>query len=216
MKTEEKHVFYRATNTYSTLNAFSEQTKNVWMVFHGMGFLSRYFLTHFRTLSSNENYLIAPQAPSKYYQRSNFKYVGASWLTKENTVEETENVLRYMDAVYAEEGPFPSKRLIFFGFSQGVSICLRWLVSRKIKPDLLVLYAGGLPKELVPSDCAFLAGVPIKIIYADQDQFLTPDRLKQERIRTEQLFNRAKVETLFFHGKHEIKEEVIEQLLSKE
>lgn len=119
MKTEEKHVFYRATNTYSTLNALSGQTQNVWMAFHGLGFLSRYFLTHFKTLMPEENYLIAPQAPSKYYQKKDFRYVGASWLTKENTLKETENVLRYVDAVYTKEGPFPSKKLIFFGFSQG-------------------------------------------------------------------------------------------------
>jgi hypothetical protein len=46
----EKQVSYKTTNTYQTLNSYSDTTKNVWIVFHGLGFLSRYFLRHFEIL----------------------------------------------------------------------------------------------------------------------------------------------------------------------
>ena len=42
----QKEAAYTSTNTYRTLNNLTEKTKNVWMVFHGMGYLSKYF-THF-------------------------------------------------------------------------------------------------------------------------------------------------------------------------
>ena len=101
MSLEEKKVSYQTTNTYETLNTLTDKTKNVWIVLHGIGYLSKYFISYFNELNADENYIIAPQAPSKYYLKSNYKYVGANWLTKENRILETENVLQYLDAVSA-------------------------------------------------------------------------------------------------------------------
>ena len=67
MDSIEKQVSYNTTNTYSTLNTLTDKTKNVWFVCHGIGYLSRYFLKYFDELNSDENYIIAPQAHSKYY-----------------------------------------------------------------------------------------------------------------------------------------------------
>ena len=113
----EKQVSYNVTNTYTTLNDLTEKTRNVWIVLHGIGYLSRYFLKYFDGLPPEENYIIAPQAPSKYYLDKNYKYVGASWLTKENTAMESKNVLAYLDSVYEAEN-IPSRcQLLIFGFS---------------------------------------------------------------------------------------------------
>ena len=99
----EKSVIYLSSNTYSVLNNYTTKTKNVWIVFHGLGYLSKYFINYFSKINPEENFVIAPQAPSKYYQGKDFKHVGASWLTKENTFEETKNVLAYVDQVYKTE-----------------------------------------------------------------------------------------------------------------
>ena len=112
----EKQVSYKTTNTYQTLNSCSDTTKNVWLVFHGLGFLSRYFLRHFEILDPTENYIICPQAPSKFYLGEDFKHVGACWLTKEDTVLETSNVLRYIDQVVAQENIDPNLNLIVLGY----------------------------------------------------------------------------------------------------
>lgn len=89
-----KNVNYETTNTYSTLNTLTQETKNVWIACHGIGFLSKFFISYFENLDPELNYVIAPQAPSKYYQTKAYKYVGASWLTKENREQEIENVLK--------------------------------------------------------------------------------------------------------------------------
>src|SRR5699024_6603769 len=150
MASQEKQVSYKSTNTYSTKNTLTETTQNVWLCCHGLGYLSRYFIQYFNALEKSRNYIIAPQAPSKYYQKNDFKYVGASWLTKERTKPETENVLNYLDAVLEVEHIPPEKNFILFGFSQGVSVSMRWMASREIDPRLLVIYAGGIPEELSP------------------------------------------------------------------
>jgi len=78
MNPAEKQVSYQIKNSYSTLNNYTEKTKNVWVVFHGIGYLSRYFLKYFKHLDPEENYIIAPQAQSKYYLNNKYRHVGAS------------------------------------------------------------------------------------------------------------------------------------------
>ena len=131
--TEERLVSYQTTNSYSTLNSLHKETDNVWIVFHGIGYLSRYFIRLFQHLDPKTNYVIAPQAPSKYYKGESYKKVGSSWLTKENTAIDKENVLNYIDAVIEKENLPSNKNLIVLGYSQGVSIASRWVTSRKIK-----------------------------------------------------------------------------------
>src|SRR6056297_4101857 len=96
----EKEVSYTTSNSYSTLHERSEKAKNVWVVFHGIGYLSRYFMKYFRHLNHEENYIIAPQGPSKYYLNGKYEHVGASWATRENTEQEVQNVMAYLDEVY--------------------------------------------------------------------------------------------------------------------
>ncbi|WP_318308229.1 alpha/beta hydrolase [Flagellimonas crocea] len=214
MSNTEKTVTYTTENTYLTQNELTPKTKNVWLVFHGIGYLSRYFVKYFKGLDPNENYLIVPQAPSKYYLKNEYKYVGASWLTKENTATEVKNVLNYIDAVLEAENIPKDANLVLFGFSQGVSVATRWLASKKAKCKLVALYAGRIPNELKANDFEFLDhnATSIKIIYGDEDEFLTPERLKGEKVKIDRLF-RGNVKTITFKGGHEVKPEIIEGLL---
>ncbi len=177
----EKQVLYSSTNTYNTLNEITEKTKNVWIVFHGLGYLSKYFINYFSELNAEENYIIAPQAPSKYYQDKAFKHVGASWLTRENTVLETENILNYVDAVFEKEISIKPLNLIVMGYSQGVSIATRWVASRKIQCDKLILHSGGIPIELKPTDFEFLnLSTEVIYIYGNKDPYITEARKTEE------------------------------------
>ena len=214
MESEEKQISYTTTNTYSTLNSLGKNTQNVWIVFHGIGFLSRYFLKYFKSLPKDENYIIAPQAPAKFYLNNDFKHVGASWLTKENRILETENVLGYIDKLFAKEKIPDHCQLIILGFSQGVSIATRWVAKSKIKFGQLILYAGGIPEELTPEDFKFIEykEVKIKLVIGDKDEFITETRLKQEQEKVDTLFN-GKAELIKFDGGHEIKSEVLNNLL---
>lgn len=214
MDQNEHLVTYEHTNSYVTLNQLGPETKNVWLVFHGMGYLSRYFLRYFDELPNNENYIIAPQAPSKYYLNNQFRHVGASWLTKEETVRETQNVLAYIDSVVSKEQLPKNLNLILLGFSQGVSIALRWAASRKINCSQLILYAGGIPNELTKTDVEFLReqGTQVKIFIGDEDEYLTEKRMPKEKEKIASLFGDSAQLTIF-KGKHEIKKEIINNLV---
>ena len=213
MNTIEKEVSYTTTNSYATLNALTEKTKNVWFVCHGIGYLSRYFLRYFENLNTDENYIIAPQAQSKYYLGSSYRHVGASWLTKENTMKEMENVMCYFDAVLEAEKIPSSVNFIAFGYSQGVSVIARYVSKRKLQCNQLVLLSGGIPKELNTDDFKFLEGeTKVSLIYGNQDEYLNKEVLIDERKRFYELFGDAATITIF-EGRHEVKKEVINKLV---
>ncbi|WP_037320896.1 alpha/beta hydrolase [Salegentibacter sp. Hel_I_6] len=204
----EKQLSYRISNTYSVLNDFTEKTKTVWLVCHGIGYLSRYFLRHFNHLDSKENYIIAPQAQSKYYLNNEYKHVGASWLTKERTEEEIENVLKYLDEVYKAENLKNAPKLIILGYSQGVSVATRWIAKRRIKCDELIMHSGKVPAELKTEDFQFLENTNFTFIYGTEDEYLKNGIIKVEEMRLKDLFPKNfKIKT--YKGGHEVNTDLI-------
>ena len=203
MNSEEKEITYTTRNSYSTLNALTEHTKNVWFVCHGMGYLSRYFLRYFKHLNAEDNYFIAPQAPSKYYIQPKM-HVGANWLTRDNTESGMQNILNYFDAVFEAENIPEDVNFIVLGYSQGVSVAMRYLAKRQLQCSQLVLHSGGIPKELTAKDFEHLSkDTKVKLIYGTEDEYLDAERIVQESERADELFG-DRLEILPFEGKHEV------------
>lgn len=201
MNLQEKEITYRTINSYSTLNTLSSATTHVWFVCHGMGYLSRYFLKYFKGLNASENYIIAPQAPSKYYIQPKM-YVGANWLTRDATSSGVENILNYFDAVWEAEAIPDDINLIILGYSQGVSVALRYMAKRQLQCTQLVLHSGGIPKELKASDFKYLSDTTkVKLIYGTNDEYLDEGRIQDESTRARELFG-DRVEIISFEGKH--------------
>lgn len=213
MSTDQKRVFYNTSNTYLTQNSCTASTKNVWIVFHGIGYLSRYFLPFFNELDPEENYLIAPQAPSKYYLDKTYRNIGASWLTREDTAAEIENILRYVNAVYEDAAIPENCRLIVFGYSQGVSVAMRWVAKSRVRCEQLVLYAGGIPDELTEGDFQFLKSkTKVTFLVGDSDEFLSPGRMERESGKIKSLFG-GQASIKIFNGGHEIQKALINELI---
>lgn len=204
----EKNVSYQIQNTYSTLNERTDQTKNIWLVFHGIGYLSRYFLRHFQHLNADENYFIAPQAHSKYYLNGEYRHVGASWLTRENLEEGIENMLNYLDVVYEAENLSNVQNLNILGYSQGVSVATRFVARRKIQCENLIMHSGKVPKELEASDFQFLDKTDFTFIYGKNDEYLKKGIIEVEEKRLQELFPKN-LEILNFDGGHEVNSELI-------
>lgn len=188
MNSTEKEISYVSQNSYSTLNTLTAKTKKVWFVCHGMGYLSRYFLKYFKALDPTENYIIAPQAPSKYYQQPKM-HVGANWLTRDNTASGMQNILNYFDALIENENLLSFSKLIVFGYSQGVSVALRYIANRKIQCDSIIIHSGGIPKELTKADFEYLNdATQVYLVYGTKDEYLNEERINDESKRAHELF----------------------------
>ena len=204
----EKSVSYQIKNTYSVLNEFTSQTKNVWLVFHGIGYLSRYFLKYFKHLDPEENYIIAPQAQSKYYLNGEYRHVGASWLTRENLDESIENTMNYLETIFKAENLSEVDNLNILGYSQGVSVATRFVARRKIKCRNLIIHSGKVPGELKRENFAFLKDTHFSFIYGTKDEYLKPDLIEEERKRLQQIFPKH-LQILEFNGGHEVNTQLI-------
>ena len=66
------------------------------------------------------------------------------------------NIINYFDAILENEKLNSKHNLIVLGYSQGVSVALRYLAKRKIQCDKLIIHSGGIPKELNPEDFSYL------------------------------------------------------------
>ncbi|MFD1096390.1 alpha/beta hydrolase [Salegentibacter chungangensis] len=208
----EKQLSYQITNTYSVLNEFTSQTKNVWVVCHGIGYLSRYFLKYFKQLDKDDNYIIAPQAQSKYYLNGKYKHVGASWLTRENTETEIENVLNYLDAVYEAENLKEAPNLIILGYSQGVSVAARWVARRRINCSRLIMLSGKVPQELTKEDFSFLKDTKFSFVYGKEDEYLKNGIVEIEEERLHNIFS-ENFGIIRFNGGHEVKPSIISEFV---
>ncbi|TCI90657.1 alpha/beta hydrolase [Tenacibaculum sp. M341] len=209
----EKSITYQTTNTYETLNEYSQKTKNVWLVFHGIGYLSRFFIRHFSKLPSDENYIICPQAPSKYYKDANYKRVGASWLTKENTITETQNVLNYIDTIISNEQiDFDTVNFIVLGYSQGVSIATRWLALRKQFSSKLIMVSGVFPKELNKEDFNHLPDLKTIHSVGLNDEIFDPKNVKKQEDRILSYF--PNTQFINHNGGHIFESDLLNEYLS--
>ncbi len=214
MMTEEKTLSYTTTNSYVTKNKFTEKTRNIWIVFHGLGHLSRYFIEHFKDLNPDQNFIIAPQAPSLYYQDKRYKYVGACWLTRENRETSIANNHNFLDALY-EKKVVPKLnsniRLIVFGFSQVVSVAMRWLYSRKLICNQLILNSGSIPREFDAGSFKALIKSKPYLVYGADDALITADRINDEISYAQTLFEKEPV-VIEFQGGHQVYEEILKKL----
>lgn len=205
----QKNVTYTAENTYNTLNTLTEKTKNIWFVFHGIGYLSKFFIKSFSLLNAEENYIICPQAPSKYYKDASYKQVGASWLTKENTKIDIENVLNYIDSIFNNEN-ITNQNLVVLGYSQGVSIATRWVAKRKINCSSLILISGQFPAEIQKEDFNHLNDLNVIHTVGEKDPLFDPKNVRAQENYLLNFFQNIKI--VNHNGGHEISTKIIEQL----
>ena len=203
----EKEVSFKATKSYSTLNSLENSTQNIWFACHGMGQLSPQFLDVFSNLDSEKNYIIAPQAPSKFYLSTKTKRVGANWLTKEQTMLEQANINNYFNAILRNENrAIPN---VIMGFSQGVSVALRFLSFKKLNVNHIVIASGKIPTELDATNFNFLSeSTRVWLTYGTKDPLLTKPIIREEIDKSRQIFGK-KVKVVAFEGKHQINEQLL-------
>jgi predicted esterase len=183
-------VSYTHTNSYETRNTLGPKTLNIWVCFHGLGYLSKFFINYFKDLPADENFIIVPQAPSKFYLDKKFKNVGASWLTRVDTQQEMSNNLNYIDEILKQEKVQDDDRLIFFGYSQGVSIATRLLKHYNSPIKALIMHSGSIPEELTAVDGEHFRKLSSRNIHISgtQDEYSNETVVERELNKIKMLF----------------------------
>jgi len=215
----ERHLAVRKTARFHTLGEPEGAVREVWFVLHGHGQLAGYFIRHFAVLADGTRMVVAPEALNRFYlehtswEGSGQARVGATWMTREDRLFEIDDYIRYLDAlrhdVHVKLGG-RDVRVVLLGFSQGVATAFRWAAHGRVRPDLLVAWAGTIPAELDENTIAPLRETRVVRVLGDHDEMAAPDVVAAEDERFARLALDA--ELVRFDGGHELNAEVLRSL----
>ncbi len=214
-KPAEHHLEVSRTARYWTLGD-PQSAEEVWFVLHGYRQLARRFLRRFGAIAGPERLIVAPEGLSRFYvnpepgRHGAESVVGASWMTREDRLNEIRDYVGYLDRVAAALSR-PAARRTVLGFSQGAATAARWLSMGEATAERLVLWAGFLPhdQDLARASEVF-SRTELVLIRGEEDPALTEERLTEER----QLLATAGIEyrIVRYAGGHDIHTETLKAL----
>jgi predicted esterase len=197
---KENHIIINKTARFFTVGELNAKTKQVWIVLHGWGYDVKKFLAQFEPLMNDETFIIAPEALNRFYLKGTEGLVGATWMTKEDRLNEIKDYIHYLNDVYEN---FELDRFLgtvnALGFSQGASTVTRWVNATEHRIDTLVVYAGEVAPELFPLQATSgLRKTKNIFICGTQDEFFKPEMIARMKL----LYREMNFTEIEFDGKH--------------
>ena len=212
----EKNIVTPKTGRYYLLGKPDYGTENIWFALHGYGFLAADFAAEFSAAVKEKTIVIVPEALNKFYLKGFHGKVGASWMTKEDRENEIKDYLCFLNNVYGREVSRifkPDLKISILGFSQGTAAAVRWTMQNKFKVDKLILWGGGLPRDIDYKKASItFASTKLIIVAGENDEFFTEDKLSEETVFLDE--HKIRYTLKRYPGKHEPDKELLAELIS--
>lgn len=180
---KEEHIEVKRRGRYYIDGHLGPETKEVWIVCHGYGYLAEYFVKYFERLASDTCCVVAPEGLSRFYKDGMGGDVGASWMTKSDRLSEIDDYVAYLDQLtnlVMKDLDRTRVKLNVLGFSQGTAAVCRWLTMGSTSIDNLVVWAGEIPGDINFNKFnEVLNGKPVHLVIGDSDEFVSSKMLEQ-------------------------------------
>jgi predicted esterase len=202
LKTERTLRYALAGNTSSPKSAL--------IVLHGYGQLAPYFIRKFNEIDSSY-IVIAPEGPHRFYLDGASGRVGASWMTKEERLNDIHDNNIYLDKLLIQvRADYPTiEKVHLLGFSQGAATAARWANHESTKIDSLTLWATVFPPDL--QKVAYNKELKLFFAIGKDDQFYPGNKATE---LFEYHHERGFVSYLF-NGNHDIDKSTLEEIISQ-
>ena len=208
---EKKNISISKKARYFQLGKVSEQTKTIWFVFHGYGMLSQYFIKKFKSLENNQTVIISPEALNRFYIGKNYERVGASWMTKEDKLDDIDDNIAYLNSLFeltTKNIDLNSINIHVLGFSQGGATACRWILNSTIKITSLGLWGSDIPIDcLTENNREKWEQFKTTLIVGKKDEFIS-DKNKKEFAKLLNAYN-LDYKLIEYNGTHKIIEELL-------
>ena len=181
---DEIKIKIEKTATINVLGSIKNSNKII-IVLHGYGQLSKFFIRKFEPLINIGYTIIAPEGFSKFYLKGNNGRVGASWMTKENRIDEISDYVKFINSLN-DELNLSGKEVSLLGFSQGGATAQRCYNENKLIYKKLIICSSTIIDDF-EIDCISL------YIIGDNDKYID---LKEVR----KLIPKEKL--IIFKGEH--------------
>ena len=208
------HYKIRAEKTghFFMYGTITEQTQFVWICLHGYGGLGKYFIRHFEFLDPVKNLIIVPEGLNRYYSDENHERSAANWMTREDLLDEIADYVLFLEALRTKLtwDKHPDIKVIYLGFSQGVTTLIRWLATLKPKVDYLLMWAGNIPDDLPYEHLrSYFEKINAHFFIGDKDEYLKQEEIPVFMSLIEKSGMQPRLHT--FDGDHRIDSDVLNQ-----
>ena len=169
------------------------QFREVVFVCHGYAQLADEFLESFSGVANDQRLIVSPEGLHRFYQRGGYDKVVASWMTKEDRLDDIADYIQWLDQCAADVllRCAPDVKITVLGFSQGAATVSRWAGLGMTRIDHLILWCGFFPPDL-PAECKVKCG-SLTVVTATDDKYI--DAATEEK-------NLASIKALFTTYKH--------------
>jgi predicted esterase len=209
----KQNISVSKTARYYLSGELTDKIISVWFVLHGYGQLAEEFILNFESISDDRTLVVAPEALNRFYWKGFHGKIGATWMTKEDRLNEIKDYVNFLDILYNEvmsNITGNTVKVTVLGFSQGTATACRWVVNSKIKVDKLILWGGTIPPDInTKASEKILEASNLAIVIGNKDEFIDENMIDREI----KLLDKSKViyKLIRFDGKHEIKPEILRQ-----
>lgn len=174
----ENHITVNRTARYFTLGTVTEDTGNIWIVLHGHRQLAGKFIQLFDELQQG-SVIFAPEGLMRLYIKGDSGDVGASWMTKEDRLNDINDYVNYLDKLFFEViKPLADKhklKINTLGFSQGSATLARWLALGKARVNKAVFWCGSIAHDIDYTNYPHLKNIQIHQVFASNDPYYKSD-----------------------------------------
>jgi len=212
---QENHIKVARTARYFQLGEVGNAIKQVWFVCHGYGQLAGFFLKHFESLANGERLIVAPEGLSRFYLNGFNGRIGASWMTREDRLNDIKDYVIFLDAVYQqifEQVDRSSVKVSVLGFSQGTAAASRWVALGGVETDQLILWAGLLPPELIDENKLEMLKAKLIFVAGDNDEYASKEKVLEQETHLKE--NSVSYKLIKFAGGHELDSGVLREIAS--
>jgi predicted esterase len=210
MQAAEHHFTVQRRARVYTLGTAGPNTRYCCIACHGYGQLAGHFIRKFDVVAREDTLVVAPEGLSRFYWGGLSGEVKASWMTKEDRLNEIADFSDYLSQVYTHyRTQLPEETVfILLGFSQGVATQMRWIMRAFPAFQHLILWAGTVPEDIDYRPALdYFRDKRLHFVYGTQDQFLTEERLKAYQAQVAE--TGLAFETFTFEGRHKVDREVL-------
>lgn len=214
---DKKKLTFPYEAFYSISHEPTGKEQEIWLVFHGYGQLSEFFIRKFLPFDDENRLILAPEGTNYGYLKDFQGRVGANWMTRYERDIAIANNHRFldllMDEILEKFSQIPEIHLL--GFSQGAATATRW-AGRWTKPvKQMILWAGGFAHDLILEQSRDqFRNTEIQLVFGTKDELITVESLESQRAFFGLL--EKEVREVTFEGGHELNIPLLQKIIKKE
>ncbi|HEU4717200.1 MAG TPA: alpha/beta hydrolase [Bacteroidia bacterium] len=207
-----KHILaVEKTARYFTLGDVAS-AKNILFALHGYAQSAGEFLAQFEPVMQEGLVIVAPEGLHRFYARGGAGNVVASWMTKEERLDDIRDYVAFLDKVYRQiKQAAPDAEMTALGFSQGAATASRWIAAGNSIVKELILFCGFFPPDVPPGKIS--GDVKITVVTASNDKFISAEEEKKQLAEMKKIY--PSLHHIRFDGEHTIDVATLEKILGK-